>query len=279
MNTALQLVLGLQQIDMLHVRHGDQVPLVPLTNLPTQLLSEMVPAASNEIVLRLQSLATSEPAIPQTIMELRRIAEQIAQATSADLQHNAQLEAVAQHVQTIAAINQDAVDGQHTIRQMQIDLANSPLMRYVQEWHIQSATPPTNAVICHVSDQTGEYRVRLRGLTYIERRAALRYTPHDPHPFVEVRALTATPTESMPSERQVWQQRPLPADDLAIYTEQERYKGRIMTRRMDLPLVVDGEPVRITLAAGEHAHVVATDFLDENDRLLVRVIRWPPATS
>ena len=280
MEAASQLVLGLLQIGTIQLRHTETAPLVPLTDLPARLLSELVPATiSTELSKRLQALVLSAPPTPQTIVELRRITEQLVHAISRDPQRSARLETIAQHVQTIAAINQDAVGGQHAIRHLHIDLANSPLLHYVQEWHIRADPPqPNSLILCQVSDQPGEYVVRSHGQTYIERRIALHYRVNLANPAVAPHALTATPTENLPRERQEWQQRPLPDDDLAIYTEQERYKGRVVSRRLALPIVVDGAPLHVTLATTEDAYVIATDIVDENDQLLIRVIRWPPVT-
>lgn len=276
METALQLVLGLLQLGAVQLHHRATVPLVPSADVPARLLSELVPATGAELAACIQTLA-AEPTAPHTLVELRRIAEQITQATGTDPQRSTRLETVAQHIQTIAAINQDAVAGQHAIRQVRIDLANSPLLRYIQEWHIRPVPPEsTSIILCHVSNPPGAHVVRLRGQTYIERRVALRYHAHDLHPSVELRALAATLAENMPNQRQVWKQRPLPEDDLSIYSEQERYKGRVTSRRLMLPIVIDGPPFHITLTTTKDAYVVATDIFDENDSLLVRVIRWPP---
>jgi hypothetical protein len=277
MEAALQLLLNILRIAA-PAPGAAAPPLVLPADTAASLLAEFAPAATiAEISTFLPQAAQGAVETERVVPHLRRAAAQIALAATGAPDHAARMEGVTQELETIAAINQLAAGGRTVLRHVSISLAESTLPALVREWHVRTAeTEPDVIVVSQAGARSGELVVRSRGKSYVERRVALRYHESFDHPWLDLHVLSAIANDERPRIRYRWRQRALPDYDLTIYTEQERRKGRVATRLLDQTVVVQGDVFTLRLPVAEGAYLLTTDYFDEDDRPLVRALRWPP---
>jgi hypothetical protein len=281
MESALLLLLNLAPIVAPLRGHGTLPALVPPASLLSRMLGEYVPAAqAEEIITFLDELTQEAIPIDSAMRQIRQFAEQIAEGAANAPDRAASLEVAAQQIGLLASLNRHPADGNSPLRHLRTSLDNSLLSPIVQEWHIHTAQGGQDiVVISRVHARTEQIFFRPRGSHYIERRIVLHYNHDDDHPVIELNTLTATMLDRHPRARHLWRQPATPDYDLIIYTEQERLKGRIMTRFLELPLVLEGDTITLTASLTAGGRIAATDVLDEQDQPLLRVLCWPPVSQ
>jgi hypothetical protein len=245
---------------------------------PALLLAEIAPPAFVAAVsAALREITQGRMRVEQAIPDLYSLAAQLDQVIAREPQAADRLQALGQQLQILDTINRAAADEHSALTHVSIHLADSELTSLVREWHI-AATPtePAIIVVGTLSGLSGEHGLRLRGSNYIERRVTLYYHTTHAHPRLRLRSLSANGLDDRQQPHHDWWQHPLTDYDLMIFTEQERFKGRILTRQIPLPLKVHGGMFTLTLAGSNNAHIIATEFRDEFDTPLARVLRWPP---
>ncbi len=245
---------------------------------PALLLAEIAPPAFVAAVsAALREISQGRMRADQAIPHIHALAAQLDQIVAAEPQRAAQIETLARQLQTYTLINRSTGGESSALAHVTINLAESDLAHLVREWHISGTTAePAILVVSMAPALSSEHRVRLRGSSYIERRVTLHYWANKAHPRLRARALSATARDDQPQADRDWWQPPLLDYDLTIFTEQERLKGRVFTRQAPMPLVVRGAVFTLILEGSSNAQITITEFRDELDKPLVRVLLWPP---
>ncbi len=234
---------------------------------------ELVAAIGDWLRAIMQGQMDAEHAIPH----LHHLAAQLERVIEREPQSDDRLQALGRQLQILDTINRAAAGEDSVLTHVSIDLAESELTSLVREWHLAAtATEPAIIVVSTMSGASGRHGLRLRGPNYIERRVTLHYHTTPAHPRLSLRSLSATRLDAQPQPQRDWWQHPLADYDLTIFTEQERFKGRIFTRHEPAPLIVRGGVFTLTLAGANNSQIIATEFRDEFDQPLARVLLWPP---
>lgn len=273
MEAALQLLLNLIVAPLNDV--NARAVLVPRPELTLLALGEFVDQPTAAAIHTLLHDISQGMAVARAFTQLQQFAEQITQAIADIPDSGSRLERAAQQLGLFHAINQQPRAGR-TIRHIHASLDERAFSTIVAEWHIQNARAEHETVVINrvvASEQPIIFRPR--GTSYIERHIALHYRPNVNHPIIELRAPSATATEAVPCTRPAWRQPAHPDYDLLVYTEQKRFKGTVVTRAFDLPLVIEGQLITLTVP-GTNTRVIATDIYDSQETLLTRVFCWPP---
>ncbi len=263
--------------------HHDGAPLVllPPADLLKAVLGEQSPEHLNSAIMELlQSADQTLAPVTQLIPRVYRLAHELERVDGGDSMRVLRFQAYGQALLTIATLN-EAVTREHTtLRHINLHLKRSGLVDLLQEWHIgASGGGPNVLVVCQARSTSADYTAKLRGRHFLQRRVAVTYQAARPQPRLRLRALSVVPEEPEPSLRLEWLQHPTPDYDLDLLTEQERYKGHIQTRLIQMPLVVGGDQLTLTLASEAGSELLVTDIFDENGDPLTRVIRWPPTDA
>lgn len=252
--------------------------LVLAVSEPAQLLAEFAPPDLVAVIGGLlREITHGQLRVEQSIPQLRDCAAKLEQVIAREPSLADQLHMLGQQLQMLDTINRAAAGESSVLTQVGIHLAETELAALVREWHISaSATEPAIVVVCTPPELPADHSLRLRGSHYVERRVTFHYQVQAAHPRLSLRSLSATVFDDTPQAQRDWWQLPATDYDLTIFTEQERFKGRIFTRRLPTPLMVHGDVFTLTLAGSSGSHILSTELRDERDTPLTRVLHWPP---
>lgn len=214
------------------------------------------------------------------LARMQEMAGRIASAVGANPQHAQSLATLTATADTVAALRLAGDGANELLAQISVDLATSPLAALVSEWRLAATPESPETVIVHILPEARQaVEVRPRGRSYIERRIRARYVATSVYPQLLLAASSQTPRDRAPDPRSTWHQRPLPDYDLAIYSEQERCKGSVVTRRLQGRIIARGASLTLELDAPAGHAIISTEILDETDKPLARILRWPPIAA